>query len=204
MNLEWYNIPSQTKVNAYTQIAESTGIAPYAVEKDWWVVQVLSAIFELEVGQHLIFKGGTSLSKAWGLIERFSEDIDLVLDRSFLGFEGKLSRTQIKKLRQITGKYISGAFIPELEMIFKEKGFKDISLRYIVQKASDADPAKVEIHFPYVIEYPGYIPPRVLLEISSSSLREPKETRPIDSLLDEHYFESAFAEPPIDVPTAIP
>lgn len=204
MNIEWYNIPAQTKVNAYTQIAESTGMAPFAVEKDWWVVQVLSAIFEMEIGKHLIFKGGTSLSKAWQLIKRFSEDIDLALDRKFLGFDGKLSRTQIKKLRQETGKYISRAFISELEMIFKEKGFKDISIRYIEQKASDADPAKVEVHFPNVIEYPGYIPSRVLLEISSSSLREPKETRPIDSLLDEHYFESDFAEPPIDVPTAIP
>ena len=185
MNIEWYNIPSQTKVNAYTQIAESTGMAPFAVEKDWWVVQVLSAIFEMEVGKHLIFKGGTSLSKAWRLIERFSEDIDLALDRTYLGFDGKLSRTQIKKLRQETGKYISDAFISELETIFKEKGFKDVSLRYIEQKASDADPAKIEVHFPNVIEYPGYIPPRVLLEISSSSLRELKETRLIDSLLDE-------------------
>ncbi len=204
MNIEWYKIPSQTKVNAYTQIAESTGMAPFSVEKDWWVVQVLSAIFEMEAGKHLIFKGGTSLSKAWKLIERFSEDIDLALDRSFLGFDKKLNRTQIKRLRQETGKYISGAFLPELEMIFKEKGIKDISFKYIAQKASDADPAKVEVHFPNVLEYPGYIPPRVLLEISSSSLREPIENRPIDSLLDEHYFESAFAEPPINVPTAIP
>ena len=204
MNIEWYNIPSQTKANAYTQIAESTGMASYAVEKDWWAVQVLSAIFEMEVGKHLTFKGGTSLSKAWHLIERFSEDIDLALDRTFLGFDGKLNRTQIKRLRQETGRHISGAFVPKLEMMFKENGFKDISIRHIAQKASDADPAKVEIHYPNVIEYPGYIPPRLLLEISSSSLREPKETRPIDSLLDEHYFESAFADPPIDVPTAIP
>jgi hypothetical protein len=204
MNIEWYKIPSQTKVNAYTQIAESTGIAPFAVEKDWWVVQVLSAIFEMEAGNHLIFKGGTSLSKAWRLIERFSEDIDLALDRSFLGFGKKLNRTQIKRLRQETGKYISGAFLPELKDIFEKKGIKDISFHYIAQKASDADPAKVEVHFPNVLEYPGYIPPRVLLEISSSSLREPKESRPIDSLLDEHYFESDFAELPINVPTAIP
>lgn len=204
MNIEWNNIPSQTKVNAYTQIAESTGMAPYAVEKDWWVVQVLSAIFDTKAGKHLIFKGGTSLSKGWRLIERFSEDIDLALDRTFLGFDGKLNRTQIKRLRQQTGKYISGAFVPELGTIFEEHGFKGVTLRYIAQKASDADPAKVEVRFPNVIEYPGYIPPRVLLEISSSSLREPKETIPIESLLDEHYLESDFAESPIDVPTAIP
>jgi predicted nucleotidyltransferase component of viral defense system len=44
----------------------------FAVEKDWWVVQTLSVIFELEAGKHLVFKGGTSLSKAWKLIQRFS------------------------------------------------------------------------------------------------------------------------------------
>ena len=72
MSNEWYNIPRQTKINAYTQISESKGMAPFAVEKDWWVVQVLSAVFDMEIGKSLIFKGGTSLSKAWGLIERFS------------------------------------------------------------------------------------------------------------------------------------
>lgn len=89
-------------------------------------------------------------------------------------------------------------------MIFKESGFKEISIRHIAQKASDADPAKVEIHFPNVIDYPGYIPPRLLLEISSSPLKEPYKIRSVDSLLDEHYFGSDFAESPIDVQTAIP
>ncbi|RLD65920.1 MAG: nucleotidyl transferase AbiEii/AbiGii toxin family protein, partial [Bacteroidetes bacterium] len=134
----------------------------------------------------------------------FSEDIDLALDRTYLGFEGNLTRTQIKKLRQETGKFISDGFTPELETRLKKKGLTDITIKYIRQKASDADPAKIEIHYPNVIEYPGYIPPRILLEISSSSLMEPKEARLIDSLLDEQYFESDFAEPPIYVPTAIP
>jgi predicted nucleotidyltransferase component of viral defense system len=67
-------------------ISSKTGMPPYAVEKDWWVTQSLRALFELEVGKHLVFKGGTSLSKGWKLIERFSEDIDLAVDRGFLGF----------------------------------------------------------------------------------------------------------------------
>ena len=72
MENKWYNIPQQTKINAYNQIADEKGMAAYAVEKDWWMVQILAALFEMEIGQYLIFKGGTSLSKAWGLIERFS------------------------------------------------------------------------------------------------------------------------------------
>ncbi|WP_340112996.1 hypothetical protein [Maribellus mangrovi] len=61
---KWHEVPAQTKVNAYTQIAEEKGMTPYAVEKDWWVVQTLSAIFKMDIGLYLIFKGGTSLSKA--------------------------------------------------------------------------------------------------------------------------------------------
>ena len=204
MNKEWYNIPSQTKINAYTQVAESTGMAPYAVEKDWWVVQVLSAIFEMEVGKHLIFKGGTSLSKAWRLIERFSEDIDLVFDRSYFGFDGELTRTQVKNLRKRAGAYIKGTLSSGLENKLKDSGLSDIRLNYLQQDASDADPVKIEIHYPNVIEYPGYVEPRVLLEISCSSLMEPAEKRFFSSLLDDQYLESAFAQEPIEIPSAIP
>ena len=204
MENEWYNIPRQTKINAYNQIADETGMAAYAVEKDWWVVQTLAALFEMEIGQYLIFKGGTSLSKAWGLIERFSEDIDLAFDRALLGVEGELTRSGVKRLRKETGKYVKMVLSPELESKLKEKGLTDIKLNYIEQEASDADPAKIEIHYPNVIEYPGYIQPRVLLEISCSSLKEPYNVQLFSSLLDEYYLESEFAEAPINVPTAIP
>lgn len=69
---KWLTQPDETKSNAYTQIAENIGLSPFAVEKDWWVTQTLAIIFEMEIGNHLIFKGGTSLSKAFNLIERFS------------------------------------------------------------------------------------------------------------------------------------
>jgi hypothetical protein len=192
---EWYEIPEETKLNAYTQVAESIGVTPNAVEKDWWVVQILSAIFEMDVGKHLIFKGGTSLSKAWNLIRRFSEDIDLAFDRGFFGFDKDLNRSQIKKLRKITGKYISEEFCPELENRLKDNGLKKISLKYIETEASDADPVQIQLQYPYVVNYSHNIQPSVLLEISCSSFY---------SLLDEHYFESSFAGEEIKVPTAIP
>jgi len=200
----WYNIPEQTKRNAYIQVSEEIGMAPFAVEKDWWVTQILSAIFEMETGKYLIFKGGTSLSKAWGIIERFSEDIDLAFDRTFLEFDGDQNRSQIKKLRKLTGKYMSEEFSQRLEKLLKEKGLSDISVNSIKQKASDADPAQVEIRYPNVMDYPGYVEPRVLLEISSSSLIEPFKVRSCSSLLDDYYLESEFAEAPIDIPSAIP
>lgn len=204
MSNDWYNIPRETKINAYTQISEATGMAPYAVEKDWWVVQVLSTIFEMKIGENLIFKGGTSLSKVWGLIERFSEDIDLVFDRSHFGFDGELTRTQVKNLRKKAGAYFESTLSLDLENRLRDNGLIEIELNYLKQEASDADPVKIEIYYPNVIEYPGYVKPRVLLEISCSSLMEPAENKFISSLLDDYYLESAFAQEPIEIPTAIP
>lgn len=67
---------------------------------------MLRAAFSLSFSGSLAFKGGTSLSKAWKIIERFSEDIDLVLDRKALGFEGQLTNRQIKNLRKVARAFI--------------------------------------------------------------------------------------------------
>lgn len=68
----------------FQQVASKVNLAPKSVEKDFWVTQVLHALFSLPISEHLIFKGGTSLSKAWHLIDRFSEDIDLAIDPQLL------------------------------------------------------------------------------------------------------------------------
>ncbi len=204
MSNEWYNIQKETKINAYTQVAEETGIPPYAVEKDWWVVKTLALIFEMKIGEFLVFKGGTSLSKVWKLITRFSEDIDLAFDRALLGSKDELTRTGVKNLRKATGKYILEDFYPALEAKFQENGFDEVKLNYIEPDSSDADPVKIEVFYPNVIDYPGYIHPRVLLEISCSSLKEPNAVQSLNSFLDDYYFDSSFADEAISVPTAIP
>ena len=64
---------------------------PAVVEKDFWVCWVLSRLFgDPLLKQHIVFKGGTSLSKVFGIIERFSEDIDLVLDWRLFGYDSTL------------------------------------------------------------------------------------------------------------------
>jgi len=71
---------------ACQQVDEQMRLQAVSVEKDFWVCWTLRELFALpDIGQHLTFKGGTSLSKAWGLIQRFSEDIDLVVDKEALG-----------------------------------------------------------------------------------------------------------------------
>jgi len=77
---------------AFIQAEERLGLQAGSIEKDFWVCWTLRELAGLpKLGEHLTFKGGTSLSKAWKLIDRFSEDIDLVVDRDTLGFGGEAS-----------------------------------------------------------------------------------------------------------------
>ena len=84
---EWLKLPEQNKRNIFGEIARKMKLPDAAIEKDWWVVRTLELVFQTEIAPQTVFKGGTSLSKAWNLIDRFSEDIDLALDRKFLGFD---------------------------------------------------------------------------------------------------------------------
>lgn len=100
-------LPTQNKINVFAEVAARKAIPAVAVEKDWWVTAVLRALFSLPYSEHLSFKGGTSLSKCWNLVERFSEDIDIALNREFLGFSGRLSKTQINdKLRRASCSFV--------------------------------------------------------------------------------------------------
>ena len=64
------------------EVARRRNLAPAILEKDYWVCRPLDAAFSLpDIGEHLVFKGGTSPSKVFGLIERFSEDVDLSFHR---------------------------------------------------------------------------------------------------------------------------
>ena len=196
-------IPAVQKADIYRQISNRTGIPIFAVEKDWWVVQTLSVIFGLEVGQHLVFKGGTSLSKAWKLIERFSEDIDLAIDRDFFGYDGELSKKERGKLRKASGIYVDTVFFNELKSAFEANGFTDLRMELVQEVESDKD-RTIHIFYPNVIPSPGYVQPKIQLEIGCRSLREPFTMQPIASLVDESYPDSEFARKAVNVPTVNP
>jgi predicted nucleotidyltransferase component of viral defense system len=200
---KWLAIPDETKRNAYIQIAEKTGMSAFAVEKDWWVVQSLSIIFEMEIAEHLVFKGGTSLSKAWKLIKRFSEDVDLAINREFFGFTGELSKNQRDKLRKTAGAYVAEQFFGNLQAKFEEKGFNGIRFELVEEKESDKD-RTINVYYPHLIEPPGYLQARVQIEISCRSLRDPFSVQTFTALVDEEYAGREFAQSPIHVPTVNP
>lgn len=188
----------------FEDISNKTGMPSFAVEKDWWVTQALAIIFEMEAGQHLVFKGGTSLSKAWKLIQRFSEDVDLAIDRSFLGFNGDLSKRQRTELRKAAGIYTTGEFCEELEAGFLDKGFLDVRIEIVGAENSDQDPRIILVHYPNIIPTPDYIEPRVQIEVGCRSLKEPFTVKKMGSLVDEMYEGKEFISPLIDVPTVDP
>jgi hypothetical protein len=173
--IDFYHIDPAEKAAIFTEIATQKGMKPFAVEKDWWVSRTLEIIFQMPIAGHLVFKGGTSLSKAWKLINRFSEDIDLAIDREFFeGYKGEISKTQIGKLRKVAGEYTTGTFFEELKKIFEIKGYTDLKFLVLEATNSDQDPRVLEIYYPNTIKSDTeYILPRVQIEISCRSLREP-------------------------------
>lgn len=201
--IDFQHIPGNEKAIIFQQIANEKNMAPFAVEKDWWVVQTLSVIFDMEIGKHLIFKGGTSLSKAWNLIRRFSEDIDLAIDREFFGFTGELSKKQRTELRKTSAKYVAEIFYENLQTKFDEKEFTGLRFELVEEKESDKD-RTINVFYPHVIEPPGYLEAKVQIEISCRSLREPFSLQTFASLVDDEYAGSDFAQLPIHVPTVNP
>jgi hypothetical protein len=204
--MKWLDIPDETKINAYQQVAEKVGIPASVAEKDWWVVRTLQIIFESSIASHLVFKGGTSLSKSWGVIHRFSEDLDLAIDRVFLGFEGSLTKRQRTQLRKAANLFTSNHFFFELQEAFKNKGFENLRFNLVDTTESDQDPKIIEIFYPNLIKIEGleYIQPRIQIEIGCRSLREPFSDCSVLSYLDEVYAENDFSEGPVIIPSVNP
>lgn len=83
-------LPAASRQELFEMAAAGRGLHPAIVEKDFWVCWVLKQLFlSPSLSEHLVFKGGTSLSKVDGMIERFSEDIDLALNWELLGYGSK-------------------------------------------------------------------------------------------------------------------
>lgn len=205
MNTNWLTLSKERRVEILNQATELTGLPAIAIEKDWWVTLCLNASFSFPYSNQLVFKGGTSLSKGWDLIERFSEDIDLAINRKFFGFEGDISKTQIRKLRKQSCEFISTEFLKGLTQRLTDWGaIAECELFAQPVKAADKDPQVIEIHYNSVVDTSEYLPQRVLIEISSRSLMEPTEKRNINSILSVNFPKLDFATDAYSVPTVLP
>jgi hypothetical protein len=202
----WLNLSTSDKQDIFNEVAAEINLPAAALEKDWWVVRTLELVFASSIAPHTVFKGGTSLSKAWNLIDRFSEDIDLALDRRFLGFDktdDEMTGSQVAKLRKVSAKFIAEKYYPELEQFFNATGLK-VNIKLGEIKTDDQDPIIIEIYYPSVTEQVAYLQPRVLIEVGSRSLIEPFDERSFTSLVGEKYKGMEFADGNIIIPSVNP
>jgi hypothetical protein len=177
----WLYIDADRRILIIENIATKTQLSPDAIEKDWWVTMTLRALFACECANHIVFKGGTSLSKAWNLIERFSEDIDIAIDRRFFGFEGELTKKQITNLRRASCSYISGKLKEELDNKLKNNEIYGYSLSIPETQDTTKDPQIIEIQYNSLF-VSSYIQDKIIIEIGSRSLIEPSENVQIRSM----------------------
>jgi Nucleotidyl transferase AbiEii toxin, Type IV TA system len=181
-----------------------------AVEKDWWVTLVLKALFSLPMCQHFTFKGGTSLSKAWKLIERFSEDIDIALAPEAFGREYKKSpsNSYVKALKKegctYTTHTIKDALHKQLIAMGVPADLVTIDSDEVNPIMPDKDPQTLFVRYPSLYDPNLYIAEAVKVEFGVRSLKEPFATTPIQSIIAEVFPNPIYSETPFLVTAVEP
>lgn len=175
---DYFGLSSADKIDALETAASILGRPADLLEKDIWVVWALDALCESSVGDHLVFKGGTSLSKVYRAIDRFSEDVDLTYDiRQIIpdliddqGSPYPLSRSQARKWTETVRARLSTWVEAEPLQILTDR-----------IKTSGVDAKAVVNRDNIVLEYEavrsgtGFVRPAVLLEFGARSTGEPAE-----------------------------
>jgi hypothetical protein len=187
---------------------EESQIPVEILEKDFWVVWTLGHLFSIgELKTHLTFKGGTSLSKVYGLIRRFSEDIDVSIEKEFLGFgdshdpekaaSKKKQRAAIEELGKACAEYVQGKMLKDLE----EKIAADLGHRTgwnLAVDPQDPDQQTLLFEYPTTASRDGYIRPFVKIEMGARSEHWPVSEHKIQS-----YVKDALKEKTNEAPVSI-
>ena len=204
--MKFSDLDKNEKQRIIQDIALSRSLDVQSVEKDWWVTQVLKAVFSLPYAEHMAFKGGTSLSKCWHLIERFSEDIDIAVSRDFLGYGGTLSRTQISdKLRRAACSFVREKMQFDLRDALIGQGISEdsFSVSVNITPVSTTDPETIEVEYRSALPDSGYIRHCVLIEVSGRSMRHPVKAEQVQSFIDEYLPHTVIAEQPFSIPNVV-
>lgn len=187
-------------LSAFDTTAQRLGTASQNIEKDFWVCWVLDALFNglKEGGPRLLFKGGTSLSKGFGLINRFSEDIDVTVFRNDIGepttideldaLSGRKRRARLDAIKAACQTYIDGSLRVELTQILQDRlraaGFDAGAARV---EADDADPdgQTLLIWYPAATPRSDYVRAAIKIESGAKSALDPNSEVPIKPYVDD-------------------
>lgn len=198
--MKWLKLNDEQRKITIDQAAQQSGISANAIEKDWWVTTTLKALFQSRYAPHLVFKGGTSLSKCWKLIERFSEDIDIALSPEAFGmqYQENPGKSLVERLKRAGCAFTSGELKSELEKEFVELGVPAdmiiIEAAPVPDKFPDTDPQTLFVKYPSLYDSNSYLADEVKIEVSVRSLRTPYASASIQSLLQEVVPSPVYAE----------
>ena len=166
------------------EIGAQNGRPAHLREKDVWVVWSLAVLFDAPVGAALTFKGGTSLSKAYGVIDRFSEDVDLTYDiRKIVGdlIHGGAplpqTRSQAKRwadaVRERLPVWLEESVLPVFDLAIQHDGVR------VTAELGGPERDKILLHYAPTRRGTGYVAPTVQLEFGARATGEPNELRPV-------------------------
>jgi len=201
MNLAYDQVLStdeETRAGLFTTTGIRIGSTPQNIEKDFWVCWTLDALFNgLPVGgPRLLFKGGTSLSKGFGLISRFSEDIDITVFRGDLKVDATVeelgtlsSKKRTARLNEIAGAcqaYIQGPLLEELTAIVATSAARTglPSDRFQVRVDEDDDQTLL-VWYPAASPVDAYVRPAIKIELGAKSALDPNTIQTIRPYVDD-------------------
>lgn len=198
------SLVAQEQSQIYRALAPQLARSPVVLEKDVWVCWVLQALFTMPGRLPMAFKGGTSLSKVFGAIARFSEDVDITLDYraldgSFDPFTEGVSRSRLKKfsedLKSFVRDHAHGVVVPHFQRMLAA-GFDADAFRLEI---SD-DGEQLRVHYPTVLETPGnYVGNSVLIEFGGRNITEPKEEHELQPDIAGHVSDLEFPRSTVSV-----
>jgi Nucleotidyl transferase AbiEii toxin, Type IV TA system len=208
--IDWLQLNNGQRKAVIDEAEQLSGISAKAIEKDWWVTLILKALFQSAYSHQMAFKGGTSLSKGWKLIARFSEDIDIALDPQAFGMVYKEDPTKgyVDKLKREGCNFTSTLLLQELQKQLQDLGVPDnlltIEAAPVPQDRPDTDPQTLFVKYPSLYEPNDYIADEVKVEVSVRSLRFPTTTVSLQSILHEVNPKPAYTEIPFPVEVVEP
>lgn len=184
----------EQRAEVFRVAEQDLGLPAHVLEKDFWVTYLLDVLFqELDLPVRMMFKGGTSLSKCYGVIERFSEDIDLALDREDLGFggddapEAQTSSTKagkkLKALKAAGTQYVEDHLHPALQQYLEGDLEEEFSL-----VVDEGNPDNILFTYPRCLDDEAYgdanyVKPVVLIETGTKAAHEPVDEIRISPLV---------------------
>ena len=201
------NINENDRKALFQNTAAKMGMTDAIIEKDFWVCFMLDYLFHTSKWKdNIAFKGGTSLSKSYGLIERFSEDIDLILDWRVLGFEKDepwIERSNTKQdifnkeANRKTEEFLKDVFMPETI-----KDLQNILSSPIECYIEETDPQTVVFAYSRSFEDRSILPV-IRLEIGALAAWTPAAVKPITPYAATQY-PKLFKQPTTDILTVLP